>query len=262
MDTAFFILSKTAGMIIRVEIWLLLALFLTLLALWRGRLRRAKVLLGAIFAFVLILSYFPIGSSMFARIEGTFPVEPPLSNVTGIVILGGAERSAAMRTWGPVQFGEGGERYTVALELAKRFPQAKVLFTGGSGNIHDIQGITASEAAVAEQFFTTHNIAPERLLLEGRSRNTAENAALSLVIADPKEGEVWVLITSAYHLPRAVRSFDAAGWPDMVPYPVDFRTSSGGGGFYPYLHLSNNMNHLNILMKELLGTLVYEITGR
>ncbi len=262
MDTVFFVLSKTAGMIIRVEIWLLIALFAAVLSLWRGKIGLTKGILIGVFAFVLTLSYFPLGSSALARIEGRYPVEPPLSTVDGIIILGGAEKRAVMRKWGPVQFSAAAERYTVALELSDRFPAAKILFTGGSGNIRDIGGITASESAVAEKFFASHGVAAERLMLEGRSRNTAENAQFSYTLASPEEGQVWVLITSAYHLPRAVRSFENAGWPDVVPYPVDFRTAGGGRGFSPYLHLPNNMEHLNLLLKELLGSLVYTATGR
>ena len=262
MDSLFFVLSKTAGMVIRVEIWLLFALFVALACLWRGRVGLAKGVLSAVFVFVLLLSYFPLGSGAFARIEGRYPVEPPLTEVDGIIILGGAERRAAMRRWGPVQFNEAGERYTVALELADQFPTAKVLFTGGSGSLRNIGGFNASEAAVAERFFTTHGVASDRLLLEGRSRNTAENAAFSLALAEPKDGEVWVLVTSAFHMPRAVLSFENAGWPAVVPYPADFRTSGNGGGLSPYLHLPQNMEHLNILMKELLGSFVYRVTGR
>lgn len=262
LDTAFFVLSKTAGMIIRVEIWLIIALALSLIALWRGRIKRAQWTLAATFVFVLTLSYFPLGGSFFAKLESRFPVEPELEHVDGIIILGGAEQRAAMKTWGPVQLSAAAERYTASLELADSFPDAKVLFTGGSGSIRDLQGITASEADVAETFFLTHGVNPERLLLEGRSRNTAENASLSLALAQPSNNEVWVLVTSAYHLPRAVRSFEAAGWPEVVPYPVDFRTSRGGKGLSPYLHLSSNMDHLNILMKEALGSFVYNLTGR
>ena len=122
MDTLFFVLSKTAGMIIRVEIWLMFALASTLVALWRGRIKRAQWTLAMTFVFVLVLSYFPLGSSFFAKLEGSFPVEPELAHVDGIIILGGAEQRAAMKTWGPVQLSAAAERYTVSLELANSFP--------------------------------------------------------------------------------------------------------------------------------------------
>ena len=65
-------------------------------------------------------------------------------------------------------------------------------------------------------------LAAGRVIYEERSRNTSENAEFSLAIARPQPGETWLLITSAFHMSRAVGSFRRAGW-NVVPYPVDFR---------------------------------------
>ena len=97
-------------------------------------------------------------------------------------------------------------------------------------------------------------------MLETASRNTAENARLSLALANPEPGSVWVLVTSAFHMPRALNSFRAAGWPDVVPYPVDYRTTNfteriGWG-------LLRNMQVLNIAIREQVGRLAYRFAGR
>src|SRR5690606_18132335 len=151
-------------------------------------------------------------------------MSPALERVDGIVVLGGGEDSTASAYWQQPQLGEGADRYTAALALARQHPEAKVLFTGGSGRLRSLTGAKASEAAVAEAFFRQQGLEPERLLLEDRSRNTAENARLAFALVRPGSEETWILVTSAFHMPRALRSFQAAGWEDVVPWPVDYRS--------------------------------------
>jgi uncharacterized SAM-binding protein YcdF (DUF218 family) len=113
---------------------------------------------------------------------------------------------------------------------------------------------------MAGQFFRGQGIAPDRLRLEGQSRNTAENARLSLALASPAAGETWVLVTSAFHMPRAMRSFEAAGWSGIVPWPVDYRTSSFADGIG--WNLTRNLQVLNTAIREQVGQLAYRLTSR
>ena len=159
-----------------------------------------------------------------------------------------------------MQLNEGAERYTAALALARRFPGAQVLFTGGSGALRDAAGAATSEAYIAERFFLDQGIAPKRLLLESQSRNTAENARLSLKLAGAAPDEDWVLITSAFHMPRAMRSFEAAGWDSLVAWPVDYRTSRFGDGIG--WNLIQNLAVLNTAIRERVGQLAYRLSGR
>ena len=145
-------------------------------------------------------------------------------------------------------------------ELAKRFPEARLLFTGGSGALRDLAGAEASEADMAGRFFHDQGVSPERLLLEGQSRNTAENARLSLALAAPAPGETWVLVTSAFHMPRAMRSFETAGWTGLVPWPVDYRTSAFKDGMG--WNLTRNLLVLNTAIREQVGQIAYRLTSR
>ena len=113
---------------------------------------------------------------------------------------------------------------------------------------------------MAGRFFRDQGVAPERLLLEGQSRNTAENARLSLDLAAPAPHETWVLVTSAFHMPRAMRSFEAAGWTGLVPWPVDYRTSAftDGVGW----NLTRNLQVLNTAIRERVGQVAYRLSGR
>lgn len=260
MDTLFFVASKLIGALLRPDTWIVIALAAVVLALVFHRRRLALWLGSALLGALVTLSIFPLGDLLLQPIERTYPAQPVLDRVDGIIVLGGAEDARASAYWGQMQLNEGAERYTAALEMARRFPEARLLFTGGSGALRDLVGAEVSEAAMAERFFLGLGVAQERLLLEDRARNTAENARLSLALANPDPNESWVLVTSAFHMPRAMRSFEAAGWPELTPWPVDYRTAAfsdriGWG-------LIRNLQVLSIALREQVGRLAYRLSGR
>lgn len=260
MDTLFFITSKLIGALLRPDTWIVLALAVVVLAVVLNR-RRFALWVGSVMLSVLVaLAILPLGDLFLQPIERTYRAEPSLGQVGGIIVLGGGEDARASAFWGHMQLNEGGERYTAALALARRFPQARLLFTGGSGALLDLSGAETSEADMAGRFFRDQGIAPERLLLEGKSRNTAENARLSLALATPAADETWVLVTSAFHMPRAIRSFEATGWTGLVPWPVDYRTSAFSDGIG--WNLTRNLQVLNIAIREQVGQLAYRLTSR
>jgi uncharacterized SAM-binding protein YcdF (DUF218 family) len=260
VDTLFFIASKILGVLVRAETWIILAAALGVIGAALNR-RRLAVAAGATTLLALLsLTVLPLGDLLLEPIERRYPADPPVSEPAGIIILGGAEDVDASIHWGQAQLNEAADRFTAAVALARRFPRARVLFTGGSGALRDLAGSPHSEAALAERFFLDQGLDPARLLLEGASRNTAENARLSLQIANPQPGGEWLLITSSAHMTRALRSFEAAGWPALTPYPVDFRSASFSNGIG--WDLPRNLRILNIALKEHAGGLVYALTGR
>lgn len=260
MDTAFFMVSKLIGALLRPDTWIVISLAVMVFALIKNRRRLALMTVSITLTLLFALSILPLGDLLLQPIERTYAAQPPLDRVDGIVVLGGGEDARASAYWDQMQLNEGGERYTAVLALAQRFPQARVLFTGGSGALSDLAGIVTSEADMAERFFLDQGIAPGRLLLEGQSRNTAENARLSLALAAPAPGETWVLVTSAFHMPRAMRSFNAAGWTGLVPWPVDYRTSS----FTDRIgwSLTRNLQVLTTAIREQVGQIAYLLSGR
>ena len=260
MDTVFFVASKLIGALLRPDTWIVIALAGIVFALIRQRRRLALWISSIALGLLVALSVLPLGDLLLQPIEQRYPANPGLDAVDGIIVLGGGEDARASAYWGQVQLNEGAERFTAALALAQRFPEARLLFTGGSGALRDVVGAATSEAPIAERFFLDHAIAPERLLLEGQSRNTAENARLSLTIADPAPEETWVLVTSAFHMPRAMGSFEASGWESLVAWPVDYRTSGFGDGMG--WDLTRNLLVLNTAIREHVGQLAYRLTGR
>lgn len=260
METAVFIIGKMVGAMLRVETWLVALAFLSLLAQIRGRKGLARGLTAALLGGLVALAVFPIGAMLLRPLEAVFPADPPLAQVRGIILLGGAEDVAASRRWGGAQLGAAGERLMAVAELARRFPEARVIVTGGGGRMRDVGGVALSEAQVAAAFLARHGVSASRLVLEGQSRTTAENARRSLANVRPVDGDTWVLVTSAFHMPRAIQSFRAAGWTGLVPYPVDYRSGTVGDGIG--WDLARNLDLLNIALKEWAGRLAYGVLRR
>jgi uncharacterized SAM-binding protein YcdF (DUF218 family) len=203
-----------------------------------------------------VIGIFPIGDVFLSPLERTYPTEPRVYKVAGIVVLGGGENAIQSDVWSQPNTGDAGDRFITALSLAHKHPKSIVLFTGGSGRL--LGG--SSGAEIAQDIFIGAGLNKSRLILEGSSRNTAENATMSLELApDNVEGD-WLLVTSASHMRRAVASFCAAGWKNIVPWPTDYRT----GGFTERIgwDFADNLRDLNIGVKEWIGLAAYSLTRR
>ncbi|WP_319825140.1 YdcF family protein [Thalassovita sp.] len=259
MDTAFFVMSKLVGATLKGETWIIVLLGLGMIAHRRARPRQAGLLTGVAFALLLTLTVLPLGDMLIRPIEARYPVAPDLRRVDGIIVLGGAEQAGNASYWGLPQVNEAAERYTEAVALALAHPGARLLLSGGSGALADLGRTGAPQSRMAKDLVVSLGIPADRVLLEGTSRNTAENARNSLALIKPKAGEVWVLVTSAYHMPRAMRSFQAAGWTGVVAWPVDHRAFPGFGVSW---NLPRNLRLVNTAVKEIFGQLAYDLTGR
>lgn len=259
-DTLFFILSKTVWFVIRPESWIILGVGVAFLSCLRRRRGLALWAGGLTFALMLLVAVLPLGEWAIRPLEARYPVAPAVTRVDGVILLGGSEDAAGTAYWDQSQFGEAGERYTTALALARRFPQAQVIFTGGSGLLRDTAGRAVSESDVARRFFAEQGLAADRLTLESQSRTTAENARLTLALIRPDPAQRWLLVTSAHHMPRAMESFRAAGWQGVTAWPVDFRyrppSRSIGWDF------ARNLDTLNTAIREYVGLVAYRLTGR
>lgn len=259
METLFFIASKTLGMAARVETWALLLMLLALYGLWRGRRRLAGAAITFLFAGTLALTIFPLGDLFLRPLEETFPAQPDLTQVDGIIVLGGAEDTGAYRNFGGTQVNDAGERLIEGAMLALRFPPARLVFTGGSARVGRAEDST-DPSEMVRALWLGLGIGPERIVLEQASRNTAENASLTRALVQPKPGETWVLVTSAFHMPRAHETFLREGWEGIVAWPVDFRSGdlADGRGIW---RLDRNLQGLNLGLKEYLGAVVYRVLG-
>ena len=255
-DTLFFLAAKLFWTLARPETWVLLPFAAAAFALRRERLRAARRLLLAGLALILAIGLLPLGEALLRPLETRFPADPAIAAPRGIIVLGGGEDGRTTRASGLPEVNDAADRFLAGLALANRYPDAQLIFSGGSAAI---LGTRVSGTEVAGRIFADAGIAPERIRLEGASRNTAENAALTFgLVGDPGAGP-WLLVTSAFHMPRAMGAFCRAGWRGIVAYPVDYR---GLGGGHVGWDLAERLRTLNIAVKEWIGLVAYRVTGR
>lgn len=260
MDSLFFIASKLIWFLIRAESWLTGIFLVGTIALWTGRLRVAKALLTTGAIALLSIGVFPLGLLLMEPLETRHPTARMPEAIAGIIVLGGGEEADRWAASGRIALNEAGERFLAGIELAHRFPEAQLVFTGGAPSL---LGQGAATKSLVESIFAAGGITPERFLIEDQARNTAENAsfARALITAQGKSTDApWILVTSAFHMPRAMASFEAAGWQHIIAWPTDFR----GGVFRDRIgwNLSRNLDELNTAAKEWIGLLAYNMTGR
>ena len=254
MDTLILILRELAGFVISPMVWGMLGLGLVFLLLWRGRVVAARRGLGLLLAGALIVTTLPLGWPVIAGREADHAVTPVTGTVDGIILLGGAERRGISAHWQRAEVNEAADRVIAAAMLAHRFPDIPVVVTGGHGETRADSSVVPSEAEISARTLTGLGIASDRLILEDRARNTGENARLTRArIGRPEPGARWLLVTSGFHMTRALGEFERAGWQGLVPYPVDFRTTTWRDalGWRPY----GNMAMLETALREMLGRL-------
>jgi uncharacterized SAM-binding protein YcdF (DUF218 family) len=214
--------------------------------------RFARAGRGLAFASLIILAILglsPIGNALIIALEDRFPPwDATRGAPDGIIVLGGT-----IDAWGPRN-----QRLLVVPELLRRYPNARVLFSGGSGALIDDGD---PEAKFAARLLDSFGIAPSRIILEDRSGNTLENAVFSKAIVEPKPGERWLLVTSAYHMPRAIGVFRKAGFP-VEPYPVDWRTHRIEAGPPLFVTMRDGLWRTDTAVHEWVGLAVYWLTGR
>jgi len=191
---------------------------LLLLTRWRRWGVRLTVLLALLGVGLMVL---PVGAWLVIPLEERFP--PPASlpeHVDGIIVLGGAVSTVLTEKRGQPTVNEHAERFLALAELARRYPTARLVYSGGSASpfMPEYREADAARAVIAQL-----GIDPARVTFERESRNTVENVRYSKKLVDPKPGETWLLVTSGWHMPRSVGIFRQAGWP-VIPYPVDYLT--------------------------------------
>lgn len=254
----FFVLSKVLGFF-ALPSNVLITLGLAGLALTATRFARAGRLMMA--AALLLLALFglsPVGHLLILPLEERFPAWDGNGTPDGIIVLGGALDTLAGPARGEIGLNEAAERMTVVAELARRFPAAKIVFTGGSGRLIYRD---ATEADLAGRLLESFGIAADRIVLEDRSRNTQENATLTKALLQPQPGQHWLLVTSAHHMPRAVGVFRAAGFP-VAAYPVDYRTRGTADLLRPFSSLGDGLRRTDTAVREWVGLGMYWLTGR
>lgn len=217
-----------------------------------------KLVIAAVLLLV-VCGLSPLGNTLLYPLEQRFPAwDPARGAPDGIIVLGAsieADLSAAHNT--PV-VRSSPDRLLAAAALAHRYPNARVVFSGGNAKL---MSNDAREADFAGAIFESLGIAKSRLIMERGSRNTAENAEFSKALLAPKAGERWLLVTSAFHMPRSIGLFRKVGF-SVEPYPVDWRVGRGADvlNFSPVA--IDGLARTDMAVREWIGLLAYRATGR
>lgn len=258
MDTLFFWASKLIWALISPDSLLLILIVAAWLLLRTGMRRTASAVLGITCLMTITIACLPVGEWLFHPLETRFETNPPLpTDVDGILMLGGALSPALSQAWDQTETYDGAERLQAFVTLARHYPQAQLAFSGGSGNPRR-QGL--KEAQAIASYLQQMGLGEREVVLESRSRNTWENAVYSKALLNPDSSERWILITSAFHMPRAVGIFCQQGWP-VLPWPVDHR-SERGNLLRIQFQFAFNLLTLREATKEWTGLLAYATTGR
>lgn len=224
--------------------------------------RRGRELLFAAAALYLLCAPGPLGILLTLALENRFQrVHADIAPPDGVIVLGGAMDDSMVEARGALVLGPAGSRMTEAVALSRRFPEAKMVFTGGSADLlGNGRGITEAEAA--RRLFEALGVPPGRFVYEDRSRNTWENAVFTRDIVQPKPGERWLLVTSAIHMPRSMGIFRQAGF-DVVAWPAHYFTNGHvGQAFALNRQASDGLILVDAAAREWIGLVVYWATGK
>jgi uncharacterized SAM-binding protein YcdF (DUF218 family) len=255
----FFFLSKTLGVMLLPTNFLIgLGLAGVLLAVTR-LIRLSRKLMIVSLVLLALGGFSPLGNLLLYPLEQRFPPwDAARGAPDGIVVLGGTiDPDLSVAHERPVTR-SAADRVFAAAALARRYPNARIIFTGGSANLISND---AREADYAGEILESLGIAKMRLTMERNSRNTYENAVFTKALAAPKPGERWLLVTSAYHMPRSVGLFRKAGFA-VEPYPVDWRVGRGADIFAFTNIAGDGLGRTDTAMREWIGLVAYRLTGK
>ncbi len=252
-----FVAGKLAWIVLKPSNFLALTFALGLLLRIAGARRWGRALMAGALAAFLSCAVLPVGAWLLSPLENRFAAPALPERVDGVVVLGGAIEPGIAADRNTVALNSNAERLVAFAGLARRYPDAKLIFTGGSG---DLARPDLREADWLGPFLDAAGIPRGRVIIERASRNTGDNARLTKALARPQPGETWVVITSARHMPRAVGTFRKEGWP-VLPYPVDYLTTREVGlglGF----NFAGGLGAVDAAAYEWLGLAYYRLSGR
>jgi len=260
----FFYLAKVLWFVLQPSTLIALLIGYGAILIWTGWARWGRRFVTGGAVLLLLAGLSPLGNALILPLEDRFPRAnldaPPVP--TGFIVLGGAEDRLVEVARGAPAVNEAGERLLETVVLARKFPEAGIAFSGGDAGI---LYKADSEAVGAAALLKDMGVAPDRLILEGGSRDTYENAVYlkseldKLGLLGP--GQRWVLITSAFHMPRSMGAFRAAGF-EVEPWTVDYRTRGPADLIRPFDKVSEGLRRVDMAVHEWVGLLAYWLAGR
>ncbi|MBD0416323.1 YdcF family protein [Oryzicola mucosus] len=254
----FFYLSKIFWFFAQPLNFVILLLFIGVVAGLLGR-RRVFMSCATVALLILVLGVWTsLGAMLMTPLEDRYQRPEPPAAIAGIIVLGGGFEGAINLARGGYELNSGGDRFVETAILARRYPEAKVVVSGGNGSmVLDGEG----DADTAPRLLEALGVERGRLVLENRSRNTYENAEFSKQLVAPQPQDTWLLVTSAFHMPRSMALFEKAGFK-VTPWPTDYRTSGEEGVGVFADNAIDSIQNVTLGMREWIGLLAYWLSGR
>ena len=255
----FFVLSKTLGALLLPTNFLIGIGFVGAVLMFTRFASLGRKLVIAAVLLLVICGLSPLGNLLLYPLEQRFPPwDASRGAPDGIIVLGASIEPVLSTAHGTPVVRSSPDRLIAAAALAHRYPKARVVFSGGSANLISND---AREADFAGAIFESLGIDKSRLIMERASRNTHENAEFSKALLVPKEGERWLLVTSAFHMPRSVGLFRKVGFA-VEPYPVDWRVG-GRSDIFNFTNIAiDGLGRTDLAVREWIGLIAYRATGR
>ncbi len=207
---------------------------------------------------LFVTAFTTSGYAIITPLEDRFVRPPEPARIDGIVVLGGAMDGEVNTVRGGWELNRSGDRYVETVRLALAHPEAKVLVAAGPAALAMDQ---EHEALAAQRMLISFGVTPERIILDENSRNTEENAQFAKELAGVVDGQTWLLVTSAFHMPRSVGLFRMAEFP-VVPWPADYLASGAEGWRIKPDQAPENLAVASIALREWVGLVGYKLIGK
>ena len=255
----FFVASKLLGLVFEPVNFLILASLFGLILCLTPWARVGRIMSVSAALLFVVLAFSPSSALLLRTLEDRFPQPPDtMPAPAGIVVLGGSIDADLGEARGQPIIGDAATRLTAGVALARAYPKARLVFTGGNASVRQ-KGL--DEATAVHELWTSLGVPEAQMTFEDRSRNTYENATLTKALVQPKAGDVWLLVTSAAHMPRSMGIFRKVGWA-MTAYPVDYHTYGDSRDWHPSLSAINSLHRLDTALHEWIGLVAYRLTGK
>ena len=226
------------------------------------RLRRLGLFTTALgTAGLLIFGYTSANELLLAPLVSRFPAmtleEPP--EPFGIVLVGGGVNEVhAQSTGALMELTEDGDAIPIAALLARRFPDARIIVSSGSGSGGPPAPLRQADGM--RRILLEFGVADDRIAVEGQSGSTFERVRNSIALIGDDKDETWWVLSSAHRMPRVIGTFRQLGM-DPAPFPVDFRWIPPFDPFYTY-RFTDGLQLTDLAVKEWLGLTSYWYQGR
>jgi len=205
---------------------------------------------------ILILCSLPILSSeLTSYLEEDFQLKSTsdVDTASAIVVLSGMVRTIKTKDGFAYEWGDAADRIFAGIDLFKENKAPSLILTGGRlpWSVGKPEGEYLRDVAIK------YGIPKNHILLTENVENTDQEAKAVKKILSTDDPKV-ILVTSAFHMPRAKKVFEAAGIT-VIPFPVDFRSSAEKLTFMNFIPSAAAFYTTSFFIREVMGRAYYNL---